>query len=256
MDYKTFAIDLAYKAGEIMRKNFSLGMRKEWKENNTPLTISDTLINKIVIESVKKQFPGHAVVGEEESFLQVSDYVWLCDPIDGTIPFSHGIPVSTFSLALAHKGVPIFGVVYDPYMDRLFVGEKDKGAYLNNKLINVSSKSTLKNAVLNVEGKSISEQSAFVKNELLKKGVKIVSLASFAYCGVLVAAGEFSASIFFPDNPWDVAAVKVIVEEAGGKCTDLQGNDQYYDKKTNGFIASNGPVHAELVELIKQSINT
>lgn len=253
-DYTSFAKELAYKAGGIMRKNFSLGMKKTFKKgDNSPFTVSDTVINRMVIEAIVKEFPRHSVMGEEESNKTKNEYVWLCDPIDGTIPFSLGIPISTFSLALVQNGVPILGIIYDPFMDRLFVGEKGKGAILNNKRMVVSKNNTIRSQTLYMGWWKYSTYDLLlVRRELNKKGCKIMDFCSFAYAGALLAAGEFSAVIFGDRYPWDGAAIKVIVEEAGGKCTDLAGNEQRYDREINGFIASNGSVHEELLAFVKQ----
>lgn len=253
-DYISFATDLAYKAGGIMRKNFSLGMKKTLKKgDNSPLTISDTFINRMVIEAIAKEFPAHSVMGEEENSKKKSEYVWLCDPIDGTIPFSSGMPISTFSLALVLDGVPILGIIYDPFMDRLFVGKKGKGAFLNNKKIAVSKDNAIENQLLYMGWWKYSLYDLLlVRKELNKKGCKIMDFCSFSYAGVLLAAGEFSAVIFGDRYPWDGAAVKLIVEEAGGKCTDLAGNEQRYDREINGFIASNGNIHDELLGIVKK----
>src|SRR3989338_6753886 len=99
--YKTFAINLAQKAGKIIRENFKANVKKEWKADGTPVTAIDLAVNKLVIESVQKEYPTHSILAEEESAMQEgSEYVWVCDPIDGTYPFSHGIPNFAFSLAL------------------------------------------------------------------------------------------------------------------------------------------------------------
>lgn len=251
-DYQSFATELAYKAGEVMKDHFSLGMKRTWKENNTPLTVSDTTINHFVIEAVNREYPSHGIVGEEESDLKQSEYLWVCDPIDGTIPFSHGIPLSTFSLALTQHGVPILGVIYDPYMDRLFVAEKGKGAYLNGEKITVSKSSEVKNKLLTIEASNRLSSFQDVRMDLAMQGTKVLTMMSFIYSGMLVAAGELVGAIFAHKNPWDVAAVKILVEEAGGICTDLQGNDQRYDQEINGFVASNGILHEQLLALLKK----
>src|SRR3990167_6073867 len=139
MSYKDFAINLAYKAGERMRKDFTLGMKKEWKKDKTPVTVTDTVINRMVIDAIEKEYPSHSILGEEENKMKESEYVWVCDPIDGTVPFAHGFPIFAFSLALVKNGAPILGVIYDPMLDRLVYAEKGKGAFLNSKPIKVSS---------------------------------------------------------------------------------------------------------------------
>lgn len=255
--YKDFALGCARKAGKIMRDNFSLGMKKEWKLDNTPLTITDTKINHFVITSIKEMFPTHAVLGEEESALDTnSEYIWVCDPVDGTIPFSHGIPVSTFSLALTYKGESILGVIYDPYMERLLIAEKGKGAFLNDKKISVSTSNKLNHTVVAMEywNTDIADCNyAEVRQQLMEKGAKIISFLSYVYSGMLVAAGEFSAATFAGKTPWDAAAVKIIVEEAGGTCTDIFGNDQKYNKTINGLVASNGLLHEQIISIFKAS---
>ena len=257
MKYKDFAISLAREAGDIIKKNFMRGMKKEWKSDNTPLTEADLAINSLVISSVKKAFPNHDILAEEESSLsEKSDFVWVCDPIDGTIPFSHGIPTCVFSLALTEKGEVILGVVYDPFMDRMFFAEKNKGASLNGKKIFVSTSKNLKN---NVIGMSLGSQGtpydlSSLPKELNKKGVKIVDLCSITYAGALVSSGELVATIFPYLKSHDTAALKVIVEEAGGKVTDLFGADQRYDKDIKGHLITNRLLHEELIKLIKENI--
>lgn len=246
-NYKDFAIGLARQAGKIMLSNFTLGMKKEWKDDNSPLTVSDTAINRLVIDSVKKNFPDHGVLGEEESYRQDREYLWVCDPIDGTMPFSTGYPVFVFSLALVINGESVLGVLYDPFLNRMVIGEKGRGTYLNNKKISVSSQKKLgQQMLINVETDLALSKS---RDLLTKKGCIILRMCSVCYASILVASGEFIANIFEYSKPWDAAACKVIVEEAGGKVTDLDGKEQRYDRLINGFIASNGLVHDELVKI-------
>lgn len=246
--YKKIAIDLAYESGEIMRNNFSLGMKKEWKGDNTPLTETDTRINKLVIDTISKHFPDHSILGEEGSkMIESSEYTWVCDPIDGTIPFSHGYPTFVFSLALTKNGESILGVIYDPMLDRLLVAEKGKGATMNNKPISVSKISSFATAQINLDAKLELTR----LREIFPKESRISTLLSAVYSGLLVACGEFVAEIFEHKHPWDGAAVKIIVEEAGGKVTDIFGNEQRYDREINGFVASNGIMHDKIIALIK-----
>jgi myo-inositol-1(or 4)-monophosphatase len=250
----TFAVKLAEEAGRIMKQSFALGVSKEWKSDNTPLTEADLKINRLVIDAVKQEFPDHGVLGEEESSESTSDYVWVCDPIDGTIPFSHGIPVFVFSLALVYKGESVAGVLFDPFLDRLTVAERGKGATLSGKPIKVSDSKKISQTVVNLEGTNNEFCDANrLRAPLLQQGSKVTTIGSVAYSGMLVALGEMSAVVFNWPHPWDGAAVKVIVEEAGGKVTDLFGNEQRWDRPTKGFVASNGLVHEQVLDLIKES---
>ena len=244
-----FAIGLARKAGEIMRENFSLGMKKEWKADDTPVTATDHEINSLVMNAAQERYPTHSFVGEEGSRLIESEYTWVCDPVDGTMPFSHGWPTFVFSLALTKDGESVLGVVYDPISNRLLQAEKGKGAFLNGQKISVSKDA-------NFSKKSFVEAAGdyrfpSIREKLAAEGCYVPVLYSCVYAGMLVATGEFLANVYEYDKPWDGAAVKIIVEEAGGKVTDLNGEEQRYDGKINGFIASNGAIHQKLVDLIQ-----
>ena len=246
MTYKNFSITLAKQAGAIICKNFKIGMEKDWKSNDTPVTITDTKINSLVIAAVKKYFPAHDVLGEEESSRNNnSKFLWVCDPVDGTIPFSHGIPTCVFSLALVVDGKPIVGVIYDPFFDRLVYGEKGKGAFLNGKKIRVSKHG--------INHGSINLCSQRLAMPLMKKHPYCFALNfySYIYGVLLVAIGEMVASVYTGPHAHDAASGKIIIEEAGGKATSLNGKDQRYDGPVCGCLVSNGLVHDELIKITK-----
>ncbi|MEK9196221.1 MAG: inositol monophosphatase [Patescibacteria group bacterium] len=252
-DYLNFAKDLALKSGAIIKQNFKAGMVKDWKSDNTPVTETDLAINKMVIEEITKEYPDHGVWGEEESKESDSKYVWVVDPIDGTVPFSHGLPISTFSLALTEDGESIVGVVYDPYQDRLFYASKGGGTFMNDDPISVSGKDTLENALIDLEGglKEKVLEMQDVESELVDIGAHVTSIWSVILPSALVASGEYTATIFNNPKPEDGAAISLIVTEAGGKVTDLDGQEQKYNQPTKGFVASNGLVHQEILDIIK-----
>ncbi len=255
MEYKQFAINLAKEAGSIMRAHFMLGMKKEWKEDNSPVTAADLLINQFVIDSVQKEFPTHSILAEEGSLMiEESEYTWVCDPIDGTIPFSHGLGISVFSLALVQDGKSILGVVYDPFFDRLYYAEESKGAFLNRRPIKVSPQKFLDKGCVefSIPYPRIAEFPSFYNN-LCDTGAKVMDIRTTVHAGALVACGEFLATLYLFSHAHDVAALKILVEEAGGKVTDIDGNDQRYDRPINGAIISNGHVHEQLLEVIRKS---
>ena len=256
MEYKEFCESLAREAGKIMKEVFTLSVDKEWKEDNTPVTVADTKINSLVIEEVKKQFPNQDIKGEEESYLDNnSEYVWVCDPVDGTIPFSHGIPTAVFSLALVKDGKPIVGVIYDPWSDRLYFAEKGKGCFLNNEKIQVNKSNDCKKSLIGVTTWRTGKYDiSNIYQELNNKFLQILDLGSFIHMGALVAPGTFLAAYFPGITAHDGAAVKIIVEEAGGKVTDAFGNEQRYDQPIKGFLATNGTIHQEMLDLISKSL--
>lgn len=245
MIYKKFAIGLAKQAGVVMRRDFKFGMKKHWKGDDTPVTETDLKINRLVINQVKKHFPKHDVLGEEESsIINKGEYLWVCDPVDGTVPFSHGMPTFAFSLALVRDGKPILGVIYDAIMDRMYVAEKGKGAFLNGKRIKVN-KLGLKNSVVFWDMKTTSEACAQYPK------VFWLNPYSVCYAGIMIANGYAVATYYDYSFAHDIAALKVIVEEAGGKVTDRDGKEQRYDRKINGALITNGRVHKELLKMIK-----
>jgi myo-inositol-1(or 4)-monophosphatase len=252
--YEQIAIDIAKQAGDIMRTNFRSGMKKDWKEDNTPLTVSDTIINDLVLKTIGEAFPDHGVLGEERNSDRMSsDYLWVLDPIDGTIPFSHGMPLFVFSLALTHKGESILGVIYDPILDRMLYAEKGKGAFLNNQPVHVSNKNTVNQTLIEVQSwKGYEHNLNPLKDQLIQQGAQVTTICTVIYAALLVAIGEYGGILFSGTKPWDAAAVKIIVEEAGGKVTDLLGNEQRYDQPIRGLIVSNNILHNQFIELAQK----
>ncbi len=252
-NHKNFAINLAREAGKIIKTNFTLGMKKEWKDDNTPLTATDLKINQMVIDAVKKEYPSFGIIAEEGSDYSNQEYTWVCDPVDGTIAFSHGVPTCMFLLALVKEGKSILGVAYDPFMDNMYFAEKGKGAFCNDKSIRTSGHTKLdsKAVIDTLLWKEAKYQFPRLVDNLREKGVLDFSLPSIGYVDMLVACGEFTASIFPGHYAWDVAVTKIIIEEAGGKVTDLYGEEFDFRNEVKGHIASNGLVHAELLELVQ-----
>jgi myo-inositol-1(or 4)-monophosphatase len=255
--YLEFAKELALEAGEIMRRYF-LATETTWKSNNTPLTQADTEINSLVISRINEAFAGHSVLGEEESRRTDSPLVWVCDPVDGTMPYSHGLPVSSFSLALCYNGVPQLGVVLDPFMNRLFWAHRGGGSYCNDEPLRVNEQG-MDNALVSVGAfppnspeREVSHCGWRLQEALLAKGASTIDMWSTVLPTCLVAQGKFAATMLNITNPEDGAAIKVIVEEAGGRVTDLFGEEQRYDQPTRGFIASNSVIHDELVAAVKE----
>lgn len=248
-----FAREMALKAGKMMREDFTLNMKKEWKEDATPVTKTDGAINDVVLAGIKRTFPDHRILSEEGDDLSgESKYTWICDPIDGTHNFAHGIPTATFALALIKGDTGVLSIIYDPFMDRMFAAEKGKGAFLNGKPIRVSSSSSLRKSVIGL-GKMNKVRNFFPLAEALyERDVRMLTGLSIHYMYALVACGEFSAAFFGGTSPHDITPGKILVEEAGGGASDLSGRPpERLDGEMDGQLVSNGAVHKELLELIE-----
>jgi myo-inositol-1(or 4)-monophosphatase len=260
--YEKFAVSLAEKAGRIMRRHFmSAAQNYAIKDDLTPLSIADTSINAMVVRSVRRYFPGHSVLGEEESHSGSRRAVWVCDPIDGTYPYTHGIPTSTFNLAYTHDGQPLVAVTYDPFMKRLYHAIKGHGAYLNGKKIKLPKLQSAGQGLVSVEvwngGNSVithPQAETQLKEMVVKAGQNPIYLCSVAYASMLVASGQANGVVFGGCKPWDGAAISLIVSEAGGLVTDLRGRQQRYDQNTFGFIAARPEWHDRLVQMVRPFI--
>lgn len=256
-EYLEFAKDVAKKAGEIMLKYFNVNNDATYKDDKTIVTLADKEINSYLINRVKEKFPDHSVDGEEEQFGK-SNYVWVCDPVDGTAMYARHIPVAVFSLALVVDGESKVGVVYDVFTDTLYSAIKGEGAYKNGEKISVNDyELDDMRSVSNFDMWPEAEYNLYDSFKQLGKKTYFVGLGSVIRAGMCVASGEFNLAIFpgTKRKNCDIAAVKVIVEEAGGKVTNLFGEDQRYDKDINGAIISNGIVHEEVIKTIKQKLN-
>lgn len=254
--YLEFAKDIAYKAGEIMLKYFKGDNGASYKFDQTIVTKADTEINAYLVDKVKQSFPTHSVDGEEEQFGE-STYVWVCDPVDGTAMYARHIPVAVFSLALVANGVSEVGVVYDPFTNNLYSAIRGQGAYKNNKKISVNDiKLDDMKSVSNFDMWPKADYNIYDSIKELGKKTYFVSIGSVIRACMCVANGDFNLAIFpgTTHKNCDIAAAKVIVEEAGGKVTDFFGNEQRYDRDIRGAIISNGIVHSEVISVLNKFI--
>lgn len=257
-EWLDFAKSVALEAGDIMRKYFGKKPDSHLKANNTIVTVADEKINDLVINRVTERYPAHDIDGEEASQRRGSKYVWACDPIDGTTSFIMGLPVSVFSLALVIDGQPEVGVIYAPFSECLYWAVRGQGAYLNSRPIHVSQDSLDDRVEMNVDWWPSAQWDVMqvVHDLAYEKDVYVTTVGSTTHAAALVARGEFVASVFTgtKGKNVDIAAAKVIVEEAGGKVTDLFGQEQRYDRDICGALVNNGVVHEDIVEAMRKLI--
>lgn len=259
--YLHFAEKLAEEAGKIMLDYFrSKEVGTTWKSDLTPLTIADTKINSLVARAIKENYPSHGLIGEEESIDLASDYIWVCDPIDGTTPYAHGVPVATFNLALTEKGRVVTSVVLDPFNNRLYSAIRGQGSFLGNTRLDINRTQTTHNfsrQAIDFEIWGGKFNSIFseptIANDVLEKldpsQFSIFTFISIAYAAALVASGEFGAVLFSSKNPWDLAAASLIIEEAGGKVTNLFGERiEQFDMPVKGILAAAPDIHRQLLK--------
>ena len=220
---------------------------------NNLVTEADHASEKAIIDIIRKEYPEHFILSEESGEIVMdSEYKWIIDPIDGTVNFSNGIPLCCVSIGLEKAGEIILGAVYNPLMNEMFFAQKGFGALLNNKKINVSTKTEVIKSCL-VTGfpytyLDMPNGPLQVFERFIRKGVPVRRLGSAAIDLCWVAAGRFDGFYEHDLQAWDTAAGFLIVEEAGGKVTDYKGD--HYSPYQPHLLATNGKIHHEMLEII------
>jgi fructose-1,6-bisphosphatase/inositol monophosphatase family enzyme len=246
-----FASGLAKEAGAIMRQYFhGADQQITHKEDATLLTVADTQVNDLVIRRIVEAYPTHGVRGEEASYHSDRRELWVCDPIDGTDGFTIGVPTAVFSLAYVVDGVPQLAVTLDPFQDRMYSAIKGRGAFCNGRVLHVSHRPA-EGAIVAVSSNFREiERNAELYKAAVSRGMTVRMFGGLVFKGNLIAEGKIDGVLFPYCGAHDVAAVKLIVEEAGGRVTDIYGNEQRYDQPITGAIISNGLIHDDLAQLV------
>jgi len=251
---KEVLFEATRESGKIIHSHFQGTFKVENKEGiNNLVTEVDKMSETRIIEIIKKHFPSHSIISEEIGELKKdSPYEWIIDPIDGTVNFAHSIPICCVSIGIKHGDDLLLGTVYNPMMNEMFFAEKGMGATLNGMPISVSKKTDFKKACL-VTGFpytyiNLPNGPLEIFGRFIRKGVPVRRLGSAAIDLCWVASGRFDGFYEHKLQAWDSAAGFLIVEEAGGKVTDLEGN--YYDPYQPGIIATNGKIHEELIAVV------
>ena len=251
MNFRQTALLAAKRASKVLLHYYGKKQKAKQKSNRTFVGIADLEANKIIIKTIKKYFPKHNILSEETPFENNrSDYKWVIDPLDGTHNFLHGIPFFGTSIALEYKNKIILGVMQFPTLHMTAIAEKGKGAFLNGKRIKVSNKKGLNHSFILFEYaySNRKEKVDFLK-KLIHQTIDVRNFGSAIYDLMLVACGKSDGFVILSTHEWDVAAGFLIVEEANGKITDLQGRK--WNQHQNKFIVSNGKVHKKLLKYVK-----
>ncbi len=247
------ALDIASEAGSVMRTYFRADQQRVIKQDGSPVTVADTLINTLVIKHLNQAFPDDVVIGEEES---TGDYGtgrrWLCDPVDGTKAYTWGVPTAMFSLALVIDGRPVLGVCYEPMLEMMYSAVSGEGAFCNGNPLSVSE-SSLSEGILAIASDPSDIRKNSIVTRILDEGITTAVFSGAVYKSTAVADGRFTGYIEHKVNAYDIAAIDVIVTEAGGRVTSLSGERHDYSASLKGVVVSNGHVHDELVNIANGS---
>lgn len=244
------------RAGDIQLAGQQSGFRIDKKGSIDLVTEVDLACERMCRDTIAERFPGHDVLAEELGSAAAggapSRFRWVFDPLDGTTNYAHGLPIYCSSLALEIDGRAEVAAIYDPTRKELFTAERGEGSYLNGRALHVSSNVALIDSLLvtgfpyNVHEESGELVALF--GYFLGRARAVRRLGSAALDLGYVAAGRFEAFWEQHLKPWDVAAGALIVSEAGGRVTGMDGNP--FDPAAAHLVASNGHVHAAVVDTI------
>jgi myo-inositol-1(or 4)-monophosphatase len=251
------AIDAVLKAGEIQLKHLGSDFQVTAKEGTDIVTAVDLEVEATVRAMIAGRFPGHGILAEETAEKRPSAgvaYRWLFDPIDGTVNYAHGLPIFCASLALEVNGTVEVAAVYDPSRRELFTSERGRGAALNSRPIRVSRVDRLGRAAIGAgfpHGASTrveAMEQIFCEAAVRASAIRRLGSAALDLCNV--ACGRLDG--FWDANlkPWDTAAGALLVQEAGGTVTSLNGGA--FSCFSGEVLASNGSLHGELSELVRR----
>ncbi len=257
---RNFITRTALDAGNILMQSFRNVQNVKKKDGAGYVTEADTKSEEFIINTIAKVYPDHSILAEESGIndpLLTGSYKWIIDPLDGTTNFVHGLPWFCVSIACEFNGEIIIGAVYNPAMNELFLAEKEKGAYLNDRKIAVSKTNKITDSFLATgfsynKGKKLTE--AINKYHILKQESTAVRRNGAAAIDLAyTAAGMFDGYWEKDLAPWDMAAGFLIVKEAGGSITNFSG--QHYTVYDKEVIASNGLIHNYLVNVLNAQDN-
>jgi myo-inositol-1(or 4)-monophosphatase len=250
-----FIQDTVRKAGKetlrLFRKTGVKYMKSEYAWDC--VTEADILSDKIIRNAIEKKYPTHGIIAEESGTTKSdAEYVWVADPIDGTLNYSRGIPMYGVMLCLMHKEKVILSAVFLPATGELFFASAGKGAYLNGKRIHCSRKKDLHHS-LGTGNSSLYGKTALFLKRLLRDGqnyhIQLGTLGSIAANACYVACGRRDWMVPFSGKDWDFAPVLLILKESGCKVTDTKGGE--WKLGIQGFVAANSSLHRQLLPLTK-----
>lgn len=253
--YLQVAIAAAKEAGRVQMLHLGHSHRVEYKGDIDLVTIVDKLCEKAIVQRITAAFPDHDLLAEETLFEKKgSPWKWIIDPLDGTTNYFRGYPCFCVSIGLEVDGEVKLGVVYNPVLDELFHAERGEGAFLNGNPISVSRVDDLNRSFLCTGFPyDVREYADFYLRyfrEFIIRSFAIRRPGSAAIDLSYLAAGRFDGFWELKLHPWDVAAGSLIITEAGGKVTDFKGNP--FGIYSGEMLASNGLIHEEMLEVIKE----
>lgn len=246
------AIKAAKLAGEKLEYYFETILEHEEKEDKSFVTKADMEADQIIIDLIKENFPTHQILTEENGTIGEDDeYLWVIDPLDGTLNFTRGIPLFSTSIAVVKNNEPIFAVVFNPITNSLFTAEKGKGAFWNGEKMHVSDIDSIEKSIVSMgraRDLEAKEKTLSLYNKFYTSLKSQRVLGSAALELAWVASGRLEGFVSVGLKRWDCFAGILLVAEAGGLVTDFSG--KMWTADATHFVSSNGKIHQKLCEVI------
>lgn len=251
-------VQAATRAGRALARDFGEveQLQVSVKGPGDFVSAADRRSEEILLRELERARPDYAFLTEERGAVDGADrtHRWVIDPLDGTTNFLHGIPIFAISIALERDGEAVAGVVYNPVLNELFVAEKGHGAFFNDRRLRVAGRARLEDAVI---ATGIPHYGRAGHEPFMEELPAVMGgTAGIRRCGAAaidlawVAAGRFDAFWERALLPWDMAAGMVLVREAGGIVTDVEGGDDIF--RTGSILAGNAAMHRKLLETLKR----
>ena len=222
------------------------------------VTQVDLTLEKMIAEAIHGRFPDHTVLGEEgwrEGEAREADSAWFVDPLDGTTNYVHGYPMFCVSIALTQRGDILLGAIYDPLRDELFYAAKGEGATLNGRRLVVSDTDRLISSLLSTgfpyQRATLPDNNVALLSKVIDRIQGVRRSGSVALDLAYVAAGRLDGHWELHVKPWDTAAGGLLVKEAGGRITGMEG--EAWNPFEANVVASNGKIHDGLVTALGQA---
>lgn len=251
-----FAEETARGAGAILRRNFGRTQSVHFKGEINLVTEVDRESEAYIMARLRLAFPHHGILSEESAEVpSSSEYRWIVDPLDGTTNYAHNYPCFCVSIALERNGKLLAGAVYDPLLDEMYTAGAGSGAFRNGEPIAVSSTPELRRALLatgfsyDVKTGANDNFDYFREFVFAAQAIRRDGSAALDLC--YLACGRFDGFWELALRPWDTAAGFLILQEAGGKATRLDGSP--YDFLHPHIVASNGKIHERMLEVIRRA---
>ena len=255
-EYLNVAVRAAETGGKICLDYFDKNLGFQNKDVSNLVTEADIQSEKAIVEQIRECYPGHSILAEENHKADInSEFLWVVDPLDGTNNFAHQVPHFAVSIGFWRNGQPLCGVIWNPVRDDLYYAKKNEGAFCDGQRLEVSSAKHLSESLVGcgfyydrgdmMRATLRAVETCFEKNI---HGIRRFGTASLDL--IQVACGRYGGFFEYRLAPWDFAAGRLFVEEAGGKVTTCRGRELTLGDST--VLASNGLVHDELLEIVGQ----